>query len=169
MLDTLQKRLVRSVTLAVLLAAVIGFTLGVYAPAAHAAGTPGSVVGPREPISCHYVGIGQSGQKNLPNNWGYWSVTLYADYDTYTGAWCGHMYAETHIHENPGAPHGSLLATIWNCTFTSAQHVTPTSTNGGGLSGLDYWNTSPKVTWSCAEGEADFSYVPSIYTGVHYS
>jgi hypothetical protein len=32
MLDTLWKRLVRSVTLAVLLAAVIGFTLGVYAP-----------------------------------------------------------------------------------------------------------------------------------------
>ncbi len=163
MLSNMRMLIVKS-SVVIALFATMGFTVLAQAPVAQAHPAP------REPISCYTKALGSSGQWSLPG--GYWSTSLYAAYSSYDNSYCGYMWAQTHVHLNPGAPWGSFYTELANCSGNYVTNSTTTYANGGGSIGYDYWSTSPQVYQACGEGIGHYSTGGAWYatfTGIHWA
>lgn len=154
MLSTLRRNIVKTCVAVAVLASVMGIAGFTYAPTAHA-----------EPISCSTKQIGSSSQTSVPG--GYYSVSLYAAYSTYDNSYCGYMWTQSHVHLNPGAPWGTLTATLYDCNNVSKASAS-TAANGGGSNGYDYWATTGHIYISCGQGKGTFTNAATVWTGQHW-
>jgi hypothetical protein len=119
--------------LAALLAVLLGVGLGLRMPVAHAAlaSAARAAVAPSSGCTIHRIGTGDV--VSLPDGWGYYVAYLWARY-TAQNLPCDDVWAETFLHENPGAPHGTLVVEIIDCS-SGASTEFGTGVLGGGAPG----------------------------------
>jgi hypothetical protein len=150
--STRLRRPLRTRMIVALVALVLGAALGVRGPL-----TP---IAHAEPIVCFDRTVLHSlPVYELPNHWGYFSANLMASYRSSDGSYCGHTWAKTLLHLNPGAPSGKLYAYLYDCTNHLKAQSSGVQTGGGGDptgKGQDYSVATSRPYLECGWARANF-------------